>query len=227
MGEASLDRAISALRAGKPIVVFDSAKREREADIMVHAKFASAKMLRMLRTNAGGLVCLATNGKIAKKLGLPFLSDAYAKMGLGKLVYSKTKYGDKPAFSISVNHRGTYTGITDNDRSLSAREFEKIAAGILGRAELGEIAAGKWGRKKFEKNFKAPGHLQLLIGKSLEERRGHTELGLALCENAGLSPAILMCEMLGKGKALSRENAMRYAKRKKIVFIEGSEIIGE
>ncbi|VVB58426.1 3,4-dihydroxy-2-butanone 4-phosphate synthase [Candidatus Anstonella stagnisolia] len=227
MEKSSLERAISVLRAGKPIVVFDSAKREREADIMVHAKFASAKMLRMLRTDAGGLVCLATKGEVAKKLGLPFLADAYVRCGLGKLVYMKTKYGDKPAFSIAVNHRGTYTGITDNDRSLSAREFEKIAAGILGRAEFGKIAAGEWGRKEFEKEFKAPGHLQLLIGKSLEERRGHTELGLALCERAGLSPAILMCEMLGKGKALSNGKAKAYAKKNKIVFIEGSEIYGK
>jgi len=227
MGKASLDRAVCALKAGKPIVVFDSAKREAEADIMVHAKFASASVLAMLRKDAGGLVCLATGGKIAKKLGLPYLSDAYAKMGLGKLVYSKTKYGDKPAFSISVNHRGTYTGITDNDRSLSAREFEKIASGVLERAEFGEAAAGKWGRKKFEEDFKAPGHLQLLIGKSLKERKGHTELGLALCERAGLSPAILMCEMLGKGSALSVQKAKEYAKKKKIVFIEGREICGK
>ena len=94
---------------------------------------AIAERLKKARLDAGlGQV------EVAKKLGLPFLADAYAKMGFGKLVYSRTKYGDKPAFSISVNHRGTYTGITDNDRSLSAKEFGKIASGKGGKKEFEE-----------------------------------------------------------------------------------------
>jgi len=214
-GSANLAQAVASLRKGRPVVVFDSAKREREADIMVHARFASAQKLMMLRKDAGGLVCLATSAKVAQEMGLPFLSDAYQKAGLARLLYARTKYGDKPAFSISVNHAGTYTGITDNDRSLSAREFARVAG------------MGSWKGKEFQKNFRAPGHLQLLIGKSLQERKGHTELGVHLCSLAGLPPAILMCEMLGKGNALSREKAIAYAKKKGLAFIEGKEIMGE
>lgn len=215
MENSALEKAVLALRKGKPIVVFDSQKREREADIMVHAKFASAKTLCMLRKDAGGLVCLATDMKTAKKLGLPFLSDVYGKIGLGKLAYLKTKYGDKPAFSIAINHKGTYTGITDCDRALSAGEFAKIAAKKTG------------GKREFAQNFRAPGHLQLLIGRDLRERKGHTEIGVRLCGLAGLAPAILMCEMLGEGKALAFGKAKKYAKERGLAFIEGKDVAVE
>ncbi len=214
--DANVIKAVEALKQGLPVVVFDSGSREGEADIMLHASFASPQGIRMLRSNAGGLVCLATDKLVAEKIGLPLLTDVYEgheSWAVKNIVYNLTKYGDKPAFSIGINHKDTFTGITDNDRSLTAREFAKVA----GMANGGARAA-------FESGFKAPGHLQMLIGSGIGKRKGHTELGLELCRLAGLSPAILMCEMLGEGKALPKKEAMEYAKKNGIAFLEGKEI---
>lgn len=209
-----LAAAIQSLKAGRPIVVFDSVEREGEADIMVHARFATAAAIRLLRKDGGGLICLATNAAVAKKLQLPFLTDLYSEDRLlRRLVYKKTKYGDKPAFSVSINHKNTFTGISDIDRALTSKEFAKI----LEKEET---------RSYFVKNFRIPGHLHLLIGRRLKERRGHTELAMALVELAGLTPAILMCEMLGEnGQALNGKEAERYAKRRGFIFIEGKEVV--
>ncbi|VVB66107.1 3,4-dihydroxy-2-butanone 4-phosphate synthase [Candidatus Gugararchaeum adminiculabundum] len=214
-----VDEAIAALRAGKPIIVFDSGEREREADLMVHAQFAGPDKIELLRKDGGGLICLATDRNVAEKLSLPFLTDFYSEKGnetLKKIVYNKTQYGDKPSFSITINHNDTYTGITDDDRSMTAREFAKLTA---------DAQNGKEIREKFERDFKAPGHLHLLIGKTLAERKGHTELALELCRRAKLPPAMLLCEMLGKGKALSVEQAREYAKKNGIPFVVGRELL--
>ncbi|MBM3229250.1 3,4-dihydroxy-2-butanone-4-phosphate synthase [Candidatus Parvarchaeota archaeon] len=217
--------AIEALRDGRPILVFDFEGREGEADIIVHASSATPDIIAMMRQDAGGLVCLATDNRVAKKIGLPYLADLYSKNSnplLRKIAYGKTRYGDKPAFSVSINSVKAFTGITDNDRAMTAKAFAKVA----------ESANGM--KKEFEGGFKSPGHVQLLIGKGLKHRKGHTELSLELARKAGLAPAVLLCEMLcnsggkcgrGCGKALAKKEADEYARKNRLVFIEGRDII--
>jgi 3,4-dihydroxy 2-butanone 4-phosphate synthase len=67
----------------------------------------------------------------------------------------------------------------------------------------------------------------LLISRGLKNRRGHTELATEIARLAGMSEAVVLCEMLGKGKALSKNDAVEYAKRNRFVFIEGKEISSE
>ena len=209
-----LAKAVKALRAGKPLVLFDGEAREGEADIVLHASFASPEKVAFAR-KAGGLLCVATDARTAKAFGLPFLNRFFKQKGgetLKRVAYSRTAYGDEPAFSISFNHESVFTGITDGDRSLTLKRFAQVVASRDGEA--------------FAREFRAPGHVQLLVSRGLRARRGHTELGVWLCELAGLAPAAVLCELLGgKGKALSRGEARAFAKKRGLVFVEGKAVM--
>ncbi|VVB97981.1 3,4-dihydroxy-2-butanone 4-phosphate synthase [uncultured archaeon] len=200
-------KAGEALGKGGFILVYDGDAREGEADIMFHAKFASPEKIERLRKDAGGLICLAIGAERAQRLGLPFLTEVLRKAGLERITVKRTAYGDEPAFSLQINHKNVYTGIPDADRALTIREMEKTQS-----------------REAFERDFYAPGHVFLLIGRGLEKRKGHTELSLELARIAGLGDAMVMCEMLGKGKALAKKDAMDYAEKNGFPFIEGREI---
>lgn len=209
-----MEKVLAALRKGGFIAVYDGDAREGEADLMFHPKFATPEMVETLRKDAGGLICLAIGKEKAGRMGLGFMTDIMRKAGLGSMVVKRTAYGDEPAFSIAVNHKKTYTGIPDGDRALTMKE---LARAVESTDE----------RREFENNFYAPGHVFLLIGRGLEVRKGHTELGLELAKLAGLSETIVMCEMLGKGKALAKKEVMEYAKKNGIPFIEGRDVYGK
>lgn len=202
------------LQAGKPLILYDGSEREGEADLVLHASMATPEMVRLMRRDGGGLVCIATNSAVAETSGLPFISDLLEKSGFKGLSISRTPYGDRPAFSLSINHRETFTGITDEDRALTANKFAEFAA-----------KGAKITREEFEQNFYSPGHVHLLIGRGLNVRRGHTELSLEIARLASMPPAMLLCEMLGKGKALEKNRAAEYAKINGLQFIEGKDLL--
>ncbi|HIH22473.1 TPA: 3,4-dihydroxy-2-butanone-4-phosphate synthase [Candidatus Micrarchaeota archaeon] len=209
----TLREVTSDIRKGKLIAIYDGDEREGEADLVFHAGFATPKKIEILRKDAGGLICLAVDKGIAERFALPFFSDIISNSSyeLKTMLCKKTAYGDKPAFSVPINHRNVYTGITDNDRSLTIKKFSELA-------ESGE------GKQDFCNNFYVPGHIFLLIGSGIENRRGHTELSLELARRAGISGTMVLCEMLGKGKALSKQKVKEYCRKKEITFIEGREI---
>lgn len=78
--------------------------------------------------------------------------------------------------------------------------------------------------KDFAGEFYSPGHVFLLIGSGLENREGHTELSLEMARRAGLG-AMVLCEMLGEGKALAKKDVIGYAAKHELIFLEGKEII--
>jgi len=207
----SLERAINQLKKGEMVVIYDGDEREGEADLMFHASFATPERIMKLRKEAGGLICLATDSETAEKFELPFFADFVCAENspVKDMKCTKTAYGDKPAFSISINHKKVYTGITDNDRALTISEFEK---------NLNDS------KDSFIKDFYTPGHVFLLISSGIEKRKGHTELSIELAKKAGLSPAMVLCEMLDSGNALSKEKAKRYADDNGFAFVEGKEI---
>ena len=134
-----------------------------------------------------------------------------------KLSTGKSPYGDNPSFSISVNHRDTYTGITDVDRALTiskmAEVFKKIDSG---------------GAEEFARNFRAPGHVPILIASKglLQERKGHTELCVYLTQLAELTPVVAICEMLDSTtyRALSSRKAKIYSDKAAIPLLEASQL---
>lgn len=209
----SLANAIEKLKKGSMVAIYDGDEREGEADLVFHASFATPDKIERLRKDAGGLICLSLDSSISKRLSLPFYTDILRNSGfdIGKMECCKTAYKDKPAFAIAVNSKKVYTGITDHDRALTIKSI----AGLV--EQEGNI------QDQFMADFYSPGHIFLLIGRGIETRKGHTELTLELARRAGLSGAMVLCEMLGSGKALGKDEARAYAEKNGFGFLEGSD----
>jgi len=205
-----LEKAIQELKMGRMVLLHDSSNRENEVDMIVNAPFVTPSTIHAMRKDGGGLICLAVSREIANRLSLPYMTDLMASSNevVRRLVPQRTAYGDKPAFSLSINHRETYTGITDNDRALTITEFAK-----LGRAQ------------EFAEKFYAPGHVHLLIAKTLAERRGHTELSIELAKRGGMKEMMVLCEMMADTHdALSLDDAQAYADERGLVLLDGGEL---
>ena len=143
-------------------------------------------------------------------LGLPFIADLIPPT-LGGLKTEGTPYGDKPAFSISINHSNTFTGITDRDRAETISSFFQIAR--------------ERNQNKFISNFYSPGHVFLLRSSGSEGRTGHTELSTELFSKLNLTPIAVLCEMLdNNGRSLSKEKAKKFAEKHNLVFSETKDI---
>jgi len=215
---ALVGRAGAAFRAGDPVLIHDAADREGETDVVYPASAVGPDDVARLRNDAGGLVCVAVPAAVADAFGLPFLADALDHPATD----DDPAYDDRSSFSLSVNHRDAYTGITDADRARTVTELGTAAAAAA--ADPGGYDADDFGAA-----FRAPGHVHVLRGAAglLDDRRGHTELGLALADAAGCPPAVVVCEMLddATGRALSPADARAYARRHGLVFLEGAELV--
>ena len=212
-----LESGIQSLKRGEFVLLFDSAGRENEIDLVVAAEFVTPEHVARMRQHAGGLLCIAIENEFATSLGLRYMHDILAETSTEKeMIMGLAPYGDKPTFSISVNHYQTYTGITDKDRSLTIREMAKIF-------ELDNK------KKKFVSSFKTPGHIPLLIASKglLNSRQGHTEMSVYLTKLAGLIPVTAICEMMDAETytALSLDKAEKYARQNAIPLIDGKELL--
>lgn len=215
------------IRNGKPILVYDFDDRERECDLTVASQFVTPEIIQMMRKEAGGLICVTTPYSTAMELGLPFMSDVYwddcekfpllRAMAPTDIPYDRTK----SSFGVTINHRKTYTGITDKDRALTASEYAKT---IFANKTVEEI------KKDLGTNFRAPGHIHLLntSEKILESRFGHTELCTALMYMAGVMPSATICEMMGDDYgSRTKSSVAEYADEHGIKIIDGNEVIAQ
>lgn len=222
----ALEKAVEAIRHGRMVLLFDADDREGETDMVMPALYVAPADVARMRRDGGGLICVAILGKAADMVGLPFMSDVLKSASLsthrplGTLVENKgdIPYDSRSSFSLWVNHRGTFTGITDNDRALTINRIGKAVQRVLAGEKI-----------DFGGEFRSPGHVALLRAAHslLEERRGQTELSVALALMARACPAMAICEMLdGKtGNALSKEDAKRYASRHSLPFAEGKDVL--
>ncbi len=215
-----IQKALEALKNGKIVLVFDSDNRERETDMIVAAEFMTSQYMTQIRNDAGGLFCIPLSSENADALGVPFMTDimeiASSKYPvLEQLSPNDIPYDEKSAFSITVNHRKTFTGITDNDRACTIKEL-----GLL-------CKNGK--HREFGKYFRAPGHVTLLRAAEghVLSRKGHTEMSIALMEMAGLTEVAVCCEMMDDktGGSLPTKDAKKYAEKHNLVFIGGADLI--
>ena len=213
----SLESGIQSLKRGEFVLLYDSAGRENEVDMVVAAEFVTPEHVARMRQHAGGLLCIAIDNNFGTSLGLRYMHDILADSSTDKeMIMGLAPYGDRPTFSISVNHYQTYTGITDKDRSLTINEMAKIF----------QVENKK---KKFVSSFKTPGHVPLLIASRglLESRQGHTEMSIYLTKLADLTPVTAICEMMDAEtySALSIDKAEKYAKQNAIPLIDGKELL--
>ncbi|MDE1726055.1 MAG: 3,4-dihydroxy-2-butanone-4-phosphate synthase [Thaumarchaeota archaeon] len=219
----SLEEALTSLRRGDCVLLHDDNARENEVDIVVAADFVTPEHVARMRQDAGGLICLSLNHAFAQSLGLHYMHDILSNSQnvdteSKKMVIGKAPYGDRPSFSISINHKNTYTGVTDRDRALTMSEISHLYK-----------SSDKNKKEIFNSNFKTPGHVPILIASEglLSSRLGHTEMSVYLATLAGLSPVTVICEMLDSETygALSTEKAKKYAKQNAIPYFDGSKLV--
>ncbi|MDS0241848.1 MULTISPECIES: 3,4-dihydroxy-2-butanone-4-phosphate synthase [unclassified Haloferax] len=215
----SVSRVLDAFRAGEPVLVHDFDDREGETDLVYPAGAVGPADVARMRNDAGGLVCVALPNDVSEALGLPFIDEVLDHPAASS---HDLAYDSRSSFSFTVNHRDSFTGITDRDRAMTISRLAPVAEA----ARTGEYDADDFGGE-----FRAPGHVHLLRGAPnlLSDRQGHTELGLALADGAGIPPAVVVCEMLDDetGAALPKDAARDYADRHGFAFVDGDGLIDE
>lgn len=226
-----LEQALQAFRDGKPVCLFDSEKREGETDLLFPAEHAHPETMRQLRQDCGGLLFLAIGHEVGERFGLPFLQDLHTEQAmmdkwqvLHHLKTNDLQYDSRSAFTLSLNHRDTFTGITDKDRSLTTRRFAELYSELMEKDSSQEESMSALG-----KEFRTPGHIPVCRESEggLKTRQGHTELAVGLARLAGLTPVVIGAEMLEPegDNALSVEQARKWAEARDIPFIRGSDLI--
>jgi len=221
-----IEKAIADLQNGKFILIYDDDSREGETDLVIASEFATHDSIKTMRRDGGGLIFLMISNEVAIKLKLPFLADMYSEIDnkypvLKELVPNDIPYDTKSSFSLYINHRETFTGITDIDRSLTMRKFAELVK------RTGNLNDGQ-ATRMFGKEFRSPGHVPICVAteKLLDVRKGHTELVISMMKMANLTPAGSGCEIMSdNGRALSKDNAKKYADDHGLTFLKGNEIV--
>ena len=169
----TVDEAIEDLKKGKIILVTDDAERENEGDFICAAEFATTENINFMATYGKGLICMPMSEDYVKKLEIPQMVD-------------KNTDNHETAFTVSIDHVSTSTGISAAERSATA---------------LACVA-----KNAKPKDFRRPGHMFPLLAKKngVLERNGHTEATVDLCRLAGLNTCGLCCEVLGDDGTMMR-----------------------
>ncbi len=172
-GLNTIEEALEDLRAGKMIMVTDAEDRENEGDLICAARYATPEVLNFMASRAKGLICMPMSAQIAKKLGF------------SQMVSDNTD-NHETAFTVSIDHVNTSTGISAFDRSLTAMAVVKADAK--------------------PQDFRRPGHMFPLVAKEggVFVRTGHTEATVDFCRLAGLEEAGLCCEIMSSDGHMAR-----------------------
>lgn len=169
----TIEEALEELRNGKVILVTDDEDRENEGDFICAAEFATTENINFMATHAKGLICMPMSEEYIRKLCLP------------QMVTTNTD-NHETAFTVSVDHISTTTGISAAERSVTAMKCVEEGA----RPE----------------DFRRPGHMFPLLAKKngVLERPGHTEATVDLCRLAGLKECGLCCEVMREDGTMMR-----------------------
>ena len=170
---ASIDEALEDLRAGKVILVIDDPDRENEGDLICAAEFATTELVNLMASDAKGLICM------------PMSHELTVKLGLEQMVENNTD-NHSTAFTVSIDHIDTTTGISAVERSLTAMKCVSDDA----RPE----------------DFRRPGHMFPLEAREggVLKRAGHTEATVDLMRLAGLKECGLCCEIMREDGTMMR-----------------------
>lgn len=169
----TIEEALEELRQGKIIMATDDPDRENEGDLICAAEFATMENINFMATHAKGLICMPMSEEYVKKLMIP------------QMVTNNTD-NHETAFTVSIDHVSTTTGISAAERSITAM------------ACVDENARPE--------DFRRPGHMFPLLAKpnGVLERNGHTEATVDLCRLAGLKECGLCCEIMREDGTMMR-----------------------
>ena len=185
----TVEQALEELKKGKIILVTDDEDRENEGDFICAAEFATTENLNFMATHGKGLICMPMSKEICEKLRLP------------QMVADNTD-NHETAFTVSIDYVGTTTGISAEERGMTARHC------------ISEDAKPE--------DFRRPGHMFPLLAKKngVLERNGHTEATVDLMRLAGLKECGLCCEIMREdGPMMRTTELMELAEKWNICFI--------
>ena len=185
----TIEKALEDLRQGKVILCTDDENRENEGDLICAAEFATTENVNFMACDAKGLICM------------PMSREYIEKLGLRPMVANNTD-NHETAFTESIDHIDTTTGISAEERGLTAR------MSVADDAKPGD--------------FRRPGHMFPLEAKpgGVFERNGHTEATVDLCRLAGLKEVGLCCEIMrDDGTMMRGEELTEFANEHNLTFI--------
>ena len=185
----TVEEALEELRNGKIILVTDDPDRENEGDFICAAEFATTENINFMACYGKGLICMPMSEEYVRKLRIP------------QMVQQNTD-NHETAFTVSIDHVATTTGISAAERSITA------LACVSDDAK--------------PEDFRRPGHMFPLLAKKngVLEREGHTEATVDLCRLAGLKECGLCCEIMREdGTMMRTPELMKLAKQWDIKFI--------
>ena len=169
----TIEEALEELRQGRMILVTDDPDRENEGDLICAAEFATTENVNFMATHGKGLICMPMSEELGKKLMLP------------QMVSDNTD-NHCTAFTVSIDHVDTTTGISAEERGYTARKCVEEDAK--------------------PQDFRRPGHMFPLIARrgGVLTREGHTEATVDLLRLAGLKQCGLCCEIMADDGTMMR-----------------------
>lgn len=185
----TIEEALEDLRQGRIVLVTDDPDRENEGDFICAAQFATTENINFMATHGKGLICMPMSEEYVKKLQFP------------QMVQNNTD-NHETAFTVSIDHVSTSTGISAAERSITAMACVSSDASAA--------------------DFRRPGHMFPLLARKngVLERSGHTEATVDLCRLAGLKECGLCCEIMREDGTMMRTKELaRLAERHGIKFI--------
>lgn len=186
---AKIEDALAALRRGEIIVVVDDENRENEGDTICAAEFATLENVNFMATYAKGLICMPMSAELTEKLDLP------------QMCVENTD-NHCTAFTVSIDHVSTTTGISALERAVTAQKVVDDNAK--------------------PEDFRRPGHMFPLTAKKggVLKRDGHTEATVDLMRLAGLKEAGLCCEIMKDDGTMARyEDLVEFAEKHNLLMI--------
>ncbi|SOC43999.1 3,4-dihydroxy-2-butanone-4-phosphate synthase [Ureibacillus acetophenoni] len=187
--------AIEDLKQGKLIIVVDDENRENEGDLVALAEFATPENINFMATYGRGLICTPITEELANQLHF------------NSMVENNTD-NHQTAFTVSIDHIETTTGISAYERSFTIQQLMNLSAK--------------------PEHFRRPGHVFPLVAKpnGVIERPGHTEAAVDLATLCGSFPAGVICEIMADdGTMLRLDGLLEYAKKHDLKIISIADLV--
>lgn len=191
----NIEEAIKDIKEGKMVIVVDDEDRENEGDLLMAAEKATTEDVNFMIKEARGLVCV------------PLTKDRIDELDLPQMVKENTD-SHNTAFTVSVDHKDTTTGISAEERALTINKL------------VDEDSRSS--------DFKRPGHIFPLEAKDggVLRRAGHTEASVDLAKLAGLKEAGLICEIIKEdGKMARLPELKEFGKKHDLKLISIEDLI--